>query len=170
MSPLGKSLMLAHTSDAHRRAKFTNERPKLANRLRRRAISRLMKLSIQMITARLRLTRKLPPKAPALPLDIPLILLLTRELNYSDKNLARDLVYGMGIFGKMEKADSLALRDIPAPINLERIKTTLPSRNRSIAKSLTKARNQTLKQKRRGLAFEEFHKGRLSEPAHVHES
>ena len=145
MIPFDKALKLAFTSDTHRRAKFTNERPKLTKRLRRRAIARLMKLSSQLLTARLRLTRKQRPKAHARSLNIPLILLLAREPNYAGKNLARDLVYGLGIVGKMEKTNSLALRDIPASINLERTKTTRPARNRPIAKAPTKARNQTLK-------------------------
>ena len=73
----------------------------------------------------------------------------------------------MVIVGDMEKTNSLAIRDIPASINLERIKTTRPARNRSIAKALAKSRNQTLTQKRWGLSFGEFHNGWLSEPAPV---
>ena len=91
-------------------------------------------------------------------------MMLTRELGYSDKKLPRGLVYGMGISGKIEAANSLARRQTPASTNMETIKHHLDERNRNIIEDLSRTRDQTLKQKRWGLSIEEFHKMRLSEP------
>ena len=65
--------------------------------------------------------------------------MLTRELGYSDVKLPRDLVYGMGIFGKIEAANSLALRDKLASENMESTKRNLNERNRKIIESQSQA-------------------------------
>ena len=169
MIPFGKDPKLALTSGTHRLVKFTNERPKLTKCLRRRVIQQLRKLSGQLVTARLRLSRKLPPKAPARSLNIQLIILIMGELGYPDKQLSRDLVYGAGIVGGMETTNSLATRTIPAATKLGRVENILAPRHRSILKALANAKNLNLKRKRRVLSIEEFRNGWLSEPVPVAE-
>ena len=89
MSPFDKALKLAFPPDTHRRVRFTNEHPKLTKCLRRRVIVRLRKLSNRLHAARSRLTHKLPTKAPARLLNIPLIMLLVDKLDYPDKTSLR---------------------------------------------------------------------------------
>ena len=99
-----------------------------------------------MLTARLRHARKLPPKAHAISLNIPLIMLLVDELGYPRKHLSRDLVYGMGIVGGIETTNSLATMDIPDTTNLGRVENSLSERNRPILKALDMANNMPLKE------------------------
>ena len=74
-------------------------------------------------------------------------MMLVRELEYPDTKLPRDLVYGMGISGKIESSNSLAQRNTPASTSMESIKNNLAANNRKIIETLTKAKDTTLKQK-----------------------
>ena len=167
MSPFDKALGLAFTPDTHRRVKFTNEHTKLAKCLRRRAILQLRTLSEQLAPARQGLARKLSPTAPARELNLPLITVLVRELNYPDKRLPRDLVQGMSIVGNMEPTNSLATRTISASTNLTQLKQNLSANNKVILDHLAQARNAKLTEKCWELSLEEFRKGWLSEPVPV---
>ena len=119
MSPFNKAIELSYSSDFHFRAKFANQNPKSAKSIRHGVIQHLRKISIQLLPSRQRLVRKLEPKAPARAINIPLIMMLTKHLGYSDKALPRDLVYGMGIIGKIDSANSLAPRNTPATTSME---------------------------------------------------
>ena len=72
-------------------------------------------------------------------LNIPPIILPTKQLGYSDKALQRDLVYGMGVVGEIETANSTAPRNAPATTSMENMKSSLRIRNGSIIKALSKA-------------------------------
>ena len=118
MSPFGQAFKLDFPTDTHRRVRFTNELPKLTKCLRRQVILRLRKLSNLMCPARLRLTRLLQSKkAPARTLNKPLIMLLVDKLDFPDKQLPRDLAYGMRIVGGKWKRPipSLLRRSRPRP-------------------------------------------------------
>ena len=141
MCTFDKAIGLAFTSDARRRVIFANEYHKMAKRARPLVSQHLTKLGGHLSTARLRPSRKLPPNAPSRSLNIPLIMLLTDRLDYTGEKFARDLVYGMGIVGRMGTTNFLASRYIPATTNMEQAKTTLPPRNRSAPKSLPMAKN-----------------------------
>ena len=147
MIPRDKTLELASSPDAHLRAKFTKEHPKQTKCLRRRVIQQLTTLSSRMQPSRRRLSRKLPSEASSRSMHIPPIALPADELNYPEKRLSCDLLYGLGIVGGMEPIDSLATRDIPDATNPGRFKSSVSKRNRSILKALAKAKNQTLKRK-----------------------
>ena len=155
MSPFGETRKSYFSPDTHCRGKFTNERPKWAKCLRRRVILKLRKLSAQLLKARLRLARELPPKAHSRSLNIPLIMLIVDAVGYPGKQQSRDLVYGIGIVGG-GATNSLDTRAIPDTTNLERVKNSLSARNRSILKALEMAKNLTLKRKRWGLSADEF--------------
>ena len=147
MNPFDRALDLAFEPAVHRSVEFANRNPDRIKALRRRAIKRLREMSRRLQPAKSLLTRKLNTKAPSCSLSIPLIMMITRELGYSDVNRPRDLVYGMGISGKIEATNSLAQRDTPASTDMESIEHDLNERNRKIAKSLPQAKDQSLKQK-----------------------
>ena len=115
MSPFGKALKLAFSPDTHCRAKFTNGIPKLTMCLRRLVILKLRKLSGQLLTARLRHARELPPKAHGRSLNIHRIMLPVDELGYPGEQISRDLVYGMCIFGGEWKRPTPSIRG-PYPL------------------------------------------------------
>ena len=147
MNPFDKALDLAIEPAVHRSVEFANRNPDKIKTLRHRVIKRLRTLSRQLQPAKSLLTRKLNPKAPACSLNIPLIMMLTSELGYSDGKLPRDLVYGMGISGKIEATNSLAQRETQASTNMESTKHNLNERNRNIIEALSRTKGQTLKQK-----------------------
>ena len=167
MSPFDKALGLAFPQDTHRRVKFTNDNPKLAKCLRRRAILQLRTLSEKLAPARQGLAQKLSPNAPAHELNLPLITVLVRELNYPDKQLPHDLIQGMSIVGEMEPTNSLATRTISASTNLAQLKQNLSANNMVILDQLAQARNSILTEKCWELSLDEFRKGWLSEPVPV---
>ena len=164
MSPLDKALKLAFTKDTHHRVRFANERPKLTKYLRRRVILRLRKLSSRLRTARLRLTRVLLSKAPARSLNIPLIMLLVDRLGYPAKQLPRDLVYGMGMVGEMEMANSLATRTIPSAINFETLLSNLKDTNKTIPTNLKRSKDAEFTSKRLAFPSKNYAKAGFQSP------
>ena len=72
-------------------------------------------------------------------LNMPLLMLLTKQLGYSDKALPRDLVYGMVIAGEIETTNSPAPRNAPETTRVGHMKSSLLIRNGSIIKALSKA-------------------------------
>ena len=163
VGPFDTSIELGYSSDFHFRGKFANRNPKSAKSTRRWAIRRRGEISTRFLPARQRLVRKHEPKAPARPIHIPLIILLTKQLGYSDKALPRDLVYGMGIAGEIENTNSLAPMNTPATTSMEHMESVLLIRNGSIIKSLSKAIGPILKKKRWGIPLEVFRNGWISE-------
>ena len=78
--------------------------------MRRKVVQHVRKISRRLQPARSLLTRRLDAKAPACSLNIPLIAFLTKELNYPDATLARDLTYGMHVSGGIEPTNTLVPR------------------------------------------------------------
>ena len=116
-----------------------------------------------MLPARQRLSLKLEHKAPARAINIPLIMLLARHLGYADETLSLDLVYGVGIIGKIDSDNSLSPRDTSATTIMELAKQNLRVGNGSILKALSNASDPVLKQKRLGHSVEESRRVWLSE-------
>ena len=108
MSPFYKALRSAYHPGTHLRVKSTNANPKKTSAPRHGASQKLRTLSVRLQPARRRLTRKLKPKAPDRSLNIPLIVILTTYINYTDKVLPRDLVYGVGIAWEIETTNSIS--------------------------------------------------------------
>ena len=146
MKPFDKALNLAFEPEVHRMVHQSNKHPRRVKNLRHGVIQHLRKLSRQLQPAKATLTRKLESKAPACSLNIPLIMFLTKSLNYSDVNLPRDLIYGMGITGKIETTNSIAKRETLASTSIESAKQSLRGRNESIITDLLKTKDPTLKQ------------------------
>ena len=122
-----------------------------------------MKIRTRFLPSRQRLVRKLESKAPARALNIPRIMLLTQQLGYYDKDLPRDLVYGMGIFWGIETTNSLAPRNTPAKTNLRHMTSSIRIRNGPTIKALSNARDRIPQNKRRRLSMGEFRANWISE-------
>ena len=147
MNPFGRALDLAFAPAVRRSVEFANRHPDRIKALRRRVIKRLRKLSGNLQQEKSLPAQKLDAKGPACSLNIPLIMMLTQKLMYSDVNLPIDPVYGMGISGKIEAANSLARLDALASKDIESAKHLLSEGNRSIVEALSRAKDQPLKQK-----------------------
>ena len=74
-------------------------------------------------------------------------MLLVDKLDFPDKQLPRDLVYGMGIVEEMETTNSLATRTTPSTTNAETLVANLESTNKTILTNLQKSKSSDLTKK-----------------------
>ena len=133
--------------------------------MRRKTIRRLKWVSPELQPIRERLAASLPVRTPARKLNIPLVMFLTRHLDYPDKQLPIDLAKGMDIIGNIPPSRALRKRTTTPTTNMTRLKTNLVARNRAILRNLKRTNDSTIRQKCWEMSVAGYEKGWLSKPS-----
>ena len=164
IDPFGRALNTALPIRSRNTIRWVSRIASLSKTHRRKIIRHLTKISLELEPQLARRNACLPEHSPARLLNIPLIALLARSLEYPGLKLPVGRVKGMNIAGYIPAPNALAERGVFPSTDGRCVKRGLLARNRKILRALAKSKDMFLREKRWEMSMIEYEMGWLSNP------